>query len=156
VISRNGVTPSNICFEITESVLMDDADAVIRVIERLRALGVRFAIDDFGTGYSSLGYLKRFAVDTVKIDRAFVDGLADDPGDHAIVSAVVGLAHALSLRVVAEGRRERVAARRARRARLRRGAGLLLRAAQPAPDLHSLVSATRRWRPPGTPLMDRG
>ena len=64
---------------------------------------MRFSIDDFGTGYSSLGYLKRFPVDVVKIDRSFVDGLGNDSGDTAIVSAVIGLAHALGMRAVAEG-----------------------------------------------------
>src|SRR4029079_6556962 len=98
VIAETGVEPSNLCFEITESVLMDDAETVLDVIGSVRALGVQFAIDDFGTGYSSLGYLKRFPVDSVKIDRSFVSGLGTDPGDVAIVSAVRGLAHARDLR----------------------------------------------------------
>ena len=129
MIGQSGARASNLCLEITETVFMEDAEAVMRVIERVRALGVRFAIDDFGTGYSSLGYLKRFAVDSVKIDRAFVNGLAEDSGDLAIVTAVIGLAHALGLRVVAEGVESEAQLGRARRPRLRRSAGLFLRAA---------------------------
>jgi diguanylate cyclase (GGDEF)-like protein/PAS domain S-box-containing protein len=153
VLRRSGVTPSNICFEITESVLMEDADAVVHVIAEMRALGVRFAIDDFGTGYSSLGYLKRFAVDTVKIDRAFVDGLGDDEGDRAIVSAVIGLAHALGLRVVAEGVETETQLGELVALGCDEAQGYFFAPPQPAQDLKALVSATRRWRPPGSTLM---
>jgi diguanylate cyclase (GGDEF)-like protein/PAS domain S-box-containing protein len=155
VIERNGVKAQNLTFEITESVLMEDADAVIRVIEQLRAIGVRFAIDDFGTGYSSLGYLKQFAVDTVKIDRAFVDGLGSDPGDHAIVSAVVGLSHALGLTVVAEGVETEAQLVELVALGCDEAQGYFFAPPQPAQDLRALVSSTRRWRPPGTPLMGR-
>ena len=155
VIARTGVRPSNLCFEITETVLMEDADVVMRVIERVRGLGVRFAIDDFGTGYSSLGYLKRFAVDAVKIDRAFIDGLADDEGDRAIVSAVIGLAHALGLRVVAEGVESEAQLSALVALGCDEAQGYFFAPPQPADDLRGLVSSTRRWRPPGSPLMGR-
>jgi len=92
--------------EITESVLMRDFDASRQTLLDLKAMDVSLAIDDFGTGYSSLSYLARFPVDIVKIDRYFTSGL-DDPDrrreSFAIVNAVIGLAHALGLRVVAEG-----------------------------------------------------
>ena len=92
-----------LCFEITESVLMEDVDLAIAVLSDLRALGVRLAIDDFGTGYSSLGYLRRFPVDIVKLDREFVAGLGSDSAADAIAAAVINLGHALGLSVIAEG-----------------------------------------------------
>lgn len=100
-LASSGLTPSQLVLEITEGTLMEPAS--IDALRALHDLGVQVAIDDFGTGYSSLYYLKRFPVDIVKIDRSFVDGLGHDPDDEAIVSAVLGLGHALGLRVVAEG-----------------------------------------------------
>ncbi len=78
-------------------------ESSVAAMRALKSLGVRLSIDDFGTGYSSLGYLKRFPVDSVKVDRSFVDGLGIDGEDSAIVAAVVSLGHALGLSVVAEG-----------------------------------------------------
>jgi diguanylate cyclase (GGDEF)-like protein/PAS domain S-box-containing protein len=100
-LALSGLTPSQLVLEITEGTLMEPAS--IDALRELHDLGVQVAIDDFGTGYSSLYYLKRFPVDIVKIDRSFVDGLGHDPDDEAIVSAVLGLGHALGLLVVAEG-----------------------------------------------------
>jgi len=103
VFQETGVDPRGIQLEITESVLMDAAEANIATLRNLKRLGVRLAIDDFGTGYSSLSYLKRFPVDTLKIDGTFVTGLATDSENQAIVRAVIGLGHALQLAVIAEG-----------------------------------------------------
>jgi diguanylate cyclase (GGDEF)-like protein/PAS domain S-box-containing protein len=103
ILSDFDLAPSRLCFEITESVLMDDVDLAIPVLSKLRDLGVRLAIDDFGTGYSSLGYLRRFPVDIVKLDRAFVAGLGSDSAADAITAAVINLGHALGLSVIAEG-----------------------------------------------------
>jgi diguanylate cyclase (GGDEF)-like protein/PAS domain S-box-containing protein len=102
-IRRNALDPSSLSFEITESMLMEDVEFSIESLVGLKALGVRLAVDDFGTGYSSLAYLKRLPLDSVKIDRAFVDGLGTDPNDSAIVAAVVAMAGALGLAVTAEG-----------------------------------------------------
>ncbi len=82
---------------------MKDAPATIIMLEALKELGVRLSIDDFGTGYSSLSYLKRFPVDTLKIDRSFTAGLGTDPHDTAIVKAIISLAEALNLTTIAEG-----------------------------------------------------
>jgi diguanylate cyclase (GGDEF)-like protein len=105
-LAESGVPPHQLCLEITESVLLEDADASARALSALKRLGVRIAVDDFGTGYSSLTYLKQFPVDALKIDRSFVSGLVDakpDRGDRAIVAGVIDLAHAFGLTTVAEG-----------------------------------------------------
>jgi diguanylate cyclase (GGDEF)-like protein len=102
-MSSTRLPGSALGFEITESVLMDDAEATVETLRRLKALGVHVAIDDFGTGYSSLSYLQLFPVDTVKIDRSFVQRMSDDGGNDVIVAAVVSLARALGMDVVAEG-----------------------------------------------------
>src|SRR5207237_5192884 len=103
ILDATGVDPSQICLEITETLAMSDVDWVTNVLLGLKRLGVRVAIDDFGTGYSSLGYLKRFPIDVLKIDRSFVAGLGCDADDASIVAAMVGLAHTLGMGVVAEG-----------------------------------------------------
>ncbi len=89
--------------EITETILMAEPTRAIETLHHLRSLGVHIALDDFGTGYSSLAYLKRFPASSVKIDRSFIEGLPDDRGDAAITRTVIGMAHSLDLRVVAEG-----------------------------------------------------
>jgi EAL domain-containing protein (putative c-di-GMP-specific phosphodiesterase class I) len=95
--------PALLDLELTESLLLEDVEHVLETLKRLKALGVKISIDDFGTGYSSLAYLKRFDVDTLKIDQSFVREIPTDPEDQAIVKAIIGMAHALRLEVLAEG-----------------------------------------------------
>jgi diguanylate cyclase (GGDEF)-like protein len=102
-LTMSGLDPACLKLEITESVVMQDVPATLAKLHELKDLGIRLAIDDFGTGYSSLGYLKRFPVDTLKIDRSFVKGLSHEGGDSAIVRAVVTVAKSLNMDVTAEG-----------------------------------------------------
>jgi diguanylate cyclase (GGDEF)-like protein len=102
-IESSGMDASQLCLEVTESVLVEDPDASARKLGALKELGVTIAVDDFGTGYSSLEYLRRFPVDCVKIDRSFVRGIPHSSDDVAIVNAVIDLGHALGLSVTAEG-----------------------------------------------------
>jgi len=102
-LKRHRVPAHMLIMEITESAAMDDIDASLRVFDMLDAIGVRLSIDDFGTGYSSLSYLRRLPARQLKIDRSFVRDLASSQDAQAIVEAVVRLAHALGLKVVAEG-----------------------------------------------------
>jgi EAL domain-containing protein (putative c-di-GMP-specific phosphodiesterase class I) len=102
-VRQSGLDPRTLKLEITESILMQDAESTLATLHALKALGIQLAIDDFGTGYSSLTYLKRFPIDTLKIDRSFVDGLGQDAQDTAIVRSVVALAKTLHLSVTGEG-----------------------------------------------------
>jgi diguanylate cyclase (GGDEF)-like protein/PAS domain S-box-containing protein len=102
-VDTTGVDPTHLSLEITEAVLMDDIDLSVRLLDDLRATGVRISIDDFGTGYSSLGRLNRIPIDVLKIDQSFVAGLPDDTYDVAIVEAVLAIASSLNLSVIAEG-----------------------------------------------------
>ena len=102
-LQHHGISPTALELEITESLVMDNPEHAITVLNRFKALNMHLAMDDFGTGYSSLANLKRFPFDSVKVDRSFIRDLAHDPNDAAISRAIIAMAHALRLRVVAEG-----------------------------------------------------
>jgi len=144
---QSGLPASALKLEITESVIMHDAEATILALHELKQLGIQLAIDDFGTGYSSLSYLKRFRVDTLKVDRSFVHGLGQDSMDTAIVQSVLALAKALHLDVTAEGIETQ-----AQRAALltlgcERGQGYLFARPVPATEMSLLLAdhQSRRW-----------
>jgi EAL domain-containing protein (putative c-di-GMP-specific phosphodiesterase class I) len=103
-LAASGLPPEALWLELTEGLLLESSDGTIETLQALRGLGVNLVLDDFGTGYSSLGYLRRYPIDVLKIDRAFVDDLGGaGNGDSAIVEAIVAMAHALGMSAVAEG-----------------------------------------------------
>ena len=103
VLIATGVEPQNLELELTESVLMQDAESTVRTLGALKTMGVTLAIDDFGTGYSSFTYLRRFPVDALKLHQSFVQEITADPGDATIVSAMINIGKSLRQRVIAEG-----------------------------------------------------
>lgn len=103
VLQDTGLTPCYLELELTESIVMDNAELALSNLAQLNRRGLKLAIDDFGTGYSSLSYLKRFAIDKLKIDQSFVFDIGKDTDDEAIIKAIISLAHSLNLRVIAEG-----------------------------------------------------
>jgi diguanylate cyclase (GGDEF)-like protein len=103
VLTETRTEPETLCLEIMESVAVDDADSASATLRSLKDIGVKLSIDEFGTGASSLGSLKRFSLDMLKIDRSFVIGLGSDAEDHAIVTAIINLAHSLGLETIADG-----------------------------------------------------
>ena len=103
ILVDTGLNPACLTLEITESMLMEHVDATLATLVALKSTGVNLAIDDFGTGYSSLSYLRRFPVDVLKIDRAFVREMTVNADDASIVQGIIALAHSLRLKVVAEG-----------------------------------------------------
>lgn len=103
ILAETAIDASLVKLELTESVLMDDADEAVRTIKRLKTLGVKVVIDDFGTGYSSLSYIQRFPFDSLKVDRSFVGNMNEAEQNMEIVRAIIAMAHKLGLEVVAEG-----------------------------------------------------
>ena len=98
-VRKHGITPDRLELELTESIIMRDAETTVKILESLHDMGFQLSIDDFGTGYSSLSYLRRFPIDKIKIDQSFVK----DESAGSIVTAIIGLARSLKLKVIAEG-----------------------------------------------------
>ena len=103
VLTDTRLEPQWLELEITESMLMDDTNYTLSILEQLHGMGIHLSIDDFGTGYSSLAYLKRMPIHSLKIDRSFVQDITTDNNDAAVVQTIIAMAHILNLRVVAEG-----------------------------------------------------
>jgi EAL domain-containing protein (putative c-di-GMP-specific phosphodiesterase class I) len=139
-LADSGLAPGLLTIEITETAAMDDAEVTSATLAALRRVGVAVSIDDFGTGYSSLAYLRRFPVDNLKIDRSFINGLDDERGDNAIVAAIIELAHALGIRVVAEGVETAAQLARLRGLGCDLGQGFLFATALPADEAWRLCA----------------
>jgi diguanylate cyclase (GGDEF)-like protein len=139
-LAASGLEPSCLILEITESVLMQTTAATIGKLADLRRIGVRLAIDDFGTGYSSLGYLERFPVDILKIDKTFIDGIGERGGRPVLARAIVQLGRALDLQVVAEGIERPEQASVLRRLGCTRGQGYLYARPLPSAELEPILA----------------
>jgi EAL domain-containing protein (putative c-di-GMP-specific phosphodiesterase class I)/CheY-like chemotaxis protein len=146
-----GCPAEALLLEVTETTAMSDPARTRDILEQLRDLGVQAAIDDFGTGYSSLAYLRRFPLHTLKVDRAFVDGLGVEPEDTAIVGAVVAMAHALGLAVVAEGVETSTQLEHLRVLGCDMAQGYYFERPLPPASAHTVVqrAASGEWRPAG-------
>lgn len=103
LLNETGISPHSLKLEITETAMMEDVDAAVVLLEKLKSLGIRLSIDDFGTGYSSLSYLHRFPLDSLKIDRSFVTNMQDSAENREIVRTIINLAQSLKLDIIAEG-----------------------------------------------------
>jgi diguanylate cyclase (GGDEF)-like protein len=135
-LAMTGIAPASLTLEVTESMLVDDSDATLNRLNALKALGVRIAIDDFGTGYSSLGYLERFAVDLLKIDKSFIDKLGTLHTESPLARAIVGLGRELGMHVVAEGIENEAQWDRLRDLGCELGQGYFLARPRPASELY--------------------
>jgi len=145
VLDASQFDPRCLKLEITESVMMRDPKASLEAMNTLRGLDIHLVVDDFGTGYSSLSYLKRFPVDTLKVDKSFVDGLGKDSESTAIVKAVISLAKALGMRVTAEGIETQDQLERLRALDCDQGQGYLFSRPVPAEAAEKLMSSGMIW-----------
>ena len=144
-----GVVPTGIDLEITESLIMQDVEATIARLKEVRALGVQVAIDDFGTGYSSLSYLAKLPVQTLKIDRSFITAMLSEPPAMTLVQTMISLAHSLRLKVVAEGVELEEQAKLLHLLRCDRMQGYLFSKPLPLREMTALLAAERRRGPQG-------
>jgi EAL domain-containing protein (putative c-di-GMP-specific phosphodiesterase class I) len=143
LLRTSALDPSALELELTESMLIHNPEHAERVVGELRAMGLAVSIDDFGTGYSSLTYLKRFPVETVKIDRSFINDLPGNSNDEAITQAIIAMSHSLGLKVVAEGVETEQQASTLRRMRCDEYQGFLFSKAVPLDSLLTLIQSIR-------------
>jgi len=144
-LREHGIATNLLEIELTESALMLHAAKTVALLQRLKGLGIQISIDDFGTGYSSLAYLKRFPINTVKIDQTFVRDITTDPDDAAITVAIISLAHSLKLKVVAEGVETREQLDFLRAHGCDQAQGYLLARPMPADAVSALLGVSRSW-----------
>jgi diguanylate cyclase (GGDEF)-like protein/PAS domain S-box-containing protein len=147
VLRNTGLDPACLSLEITETVMVRDADGLGEVLKALKALGVRLVLDDFGTGYSSLSYLTRLPLDVLKVDRSFVDGLGSEPRDTAITETIIAMSRALSLDVVAEGVETAEHVRELSRLGCRLAQGFHFSRAVPAEEITRALEQGPHWLP---------
>ena len=140
-LAGSGLDPRYLRLEVTESTLMRDKDSAAETLDRLKRLGVSISLDDFGTGYSSFGYLRRFSLDTLKVDRSFVANVATKPEDAAVAEAIVKLAHTLDLEVVAEGVENEAQLAELTRMGCETGQGFLFSRPQPPEVVESMIGS---------------
>jgi EAL domain-containing protein (putative c-di-GMP-specific phosphodiesterase class I) len=139
IAARSGMRPGTLGLEVTESVLIEEADSPMAVLNKLRSHGLRLVLDDFGRGYSSLSYLKHLPLDGMKIDRSFTHGLTGDLKDVVIMRALVDMAHALGMSVVVEGVESTLQADELRRLGCRHVQGFLFSRPQPAATITAFL-----------------
>jgi diguanylate cyclase (GGDEF)-like protein len=155
IIAASGIPASTLTLELTESVILEHTDALMITLSELRALGIRLAVDDFGTGYASLSYLQRFPLDVLKVDRSFVESVAVDNADQALVRAIVALGRALGLHIVAEGIEHDTQRDTVRRLGCQFGQGFLFARPQSAVLLGAWMRDQRRRASQATRRNDR-
>jgi diguanylate cyclase (GGDEF)-like protein len=146
VLAKTDIDPHCLKLEITETAIMENGENAVTMLEQIKALGVQLSIDDFGTGYSSLGYLQRFPIDTLKIDRVFVRSMEGGRQNGEIVRAILALADSLNLEAVAEGIESIHQLHSLRRLSCRYGQGFLFSAPVPSADAEVLVGDQGRWQ----------
>jgi diguanylate cyclase (GGDEF)-like protein len=139
ILKQTGLPPNQLELEITESVLMQNVDETVDILNRIKAMGVRLALDDFGTGYSSLSYLRRFPIDVLQIDQSFVRGLHENSQDAQLISAIIGMGKSLELNIIAEGVETVEQLNFLRSQQCEEGQGFLFSKAVPAKDFAQLL-----------------
>tara|TARA_Y100000031_G_scaffold139556_1_gene166400 strand:+ start:2620 stop:3828 length:1209 start_codon:yes stop_codon:yes gene_type:complete len=145
IIERSGVAPATIKLEITETLMVENFAHATEALAKLKALGVMLAIDDFGTGYSSLSYLHQFPLDTLKIDRVFVNNMDKSDSSLRIVASIAHLAHELGMNIVAEGIEEAAQLEALRDLGCQLGQGYFMSKPLPAAEVLALIEGTPRW-----------
>jgi EAL domain-containing protein (putative c-di-GMP-specific phosphodiesterase class I) len=151
ILFQTGLSASSLRLEITESVVMDNAEAATAMLRQLRSIGVQLSIDDFGTGYSSLSYLHRFPVNILKVDRSFVTRMSEDEESMGIVETIMTLAAKLKMKVVAEGIETEAQLRSLQAFSCQFGQGYLFSKPQTA---SAIASSLEMFRRPLAPILE--